>query len=335
MSNFQKDGRQRCVEVLKGNAVERVPVFPLLMSFSAERHGLTYHMFATNGAALAEAQLHAMERFGLDAITVCSDAFRLSADYGGDIVFPETTPPFLSSPLIGSASDIAKLGTPDPTAGRMGDRVAAARVLARGAGEQALAFGWVDMPFAEACSACGVGEFMMMLYDDPATGHRLLEKITGDVIRFALAQLEAGCVAIGAGDAAASLVSPEMYRDFALPYERRVIQAIHDADGFVKLHICGNTTALMQDMVSAEADLYNVDHLVDFELACATYGKAGKAFKGNIDPVEDMLRATPEHCRAKSRDCLAKAKGLPYMLSAGCEVPAATPDEVMEAFCGK
>ncbi|MCL1856369.1 MAG: uroporphyrinogen decarboxylase family protein [Kiritimatiellaeota bacterium] len=327
------DGRGRCLEALKGNAAGRVPVFPLLMSFAAERHGLTYRQFASDGAALAEAQLSAMERFGLDAVTACSDAFRLSADYGGDIVFPETTPPFLATPLIRSEADVARLGTPDPTAGRMGDRVNAARALAKGAGERALAFGWVDMPFAEACSACGLGEFMLWLCDAPALAHRLLEKITGDVIRFALAQLEAGCLAIGAGDAAASLVSPEMYRAFALPYERQVIRAIHDAKGLVKLHICGNTTALMDDMLAADADLYNVDHLVDFDTARTTYGKAGKAFKGNIDPVEDMLRATPEHCRAKSLACLAAAHGLPYMLSPGCEVPAATPDAVMHAFC--
>ena len=318
---------------MQGKAVERIPVFPLLMSFAAERHGLSYRTFASEGSALAAAQLRAMERFGLDAITACSDAFRLSADYGGDIVFPESTPPFLSSPLIRSASDIARLGTPDPTAGRMGDRVNAARLLAQGAGERAMAFGWIDMPFAEACSACGLGEFMVWLCDDPATAHRLLEKITDDVIRFALAQLEAGCPAIGAGDAAASLVSAEMYREFALPYERQVIRAIHDAGGFVKLHICGNTTALLTDMLDADADLYNVDHLVDFDFACATYGKVGRAFKGNIDPVEDMLRATPERCRQRSLECITKAKGLPYMLSAGCEIPAATSDAVMEAFC--
>ncbi|MCL1887821.1 MAG: hypothetical protein FWF96_02990, partial [Kiritimatiellaeota bacterium] len=192
------DDRRQCLDVLRGKPAGRVPVFPLLMSFAAERHGLTYRAFASDGAALAEAQLRAMERFGLDAVTVCSDAFRLSADLGGEAVFPETTPPFLASPLVRSASDIARLGSPDPSSGRMGDRVKAARILAKGAGERALAFGWVDMPFAEACSACGVGDFMMMLCDEPATARRLLDKLAGDVERFALAQMEAGCVAIGA-----------------------------------------------------------------------------------------------------------------------------------------
>jgi MtaA/CmuA family methyltransferase len=304
-----------------------------MMSFTAQYNGLTYRAFASDGKTLAEAQLNVMERFGLDAVTVCSDAFRLSAGCGGELIFPEATPPFLARPLVRSASDVDRLGTPDPTTGRMGDRVTAAQLLSRGAGENALAFGWVDMPFAEACSVCGLGDFMVMLCDEPSLAHRLLEKITADVIRFALAQLEAGCPAIGAGDAAASLVSPGMYREFALPYEQQVIRAIHDAGGLVKLHICGNTTTLLPDMAGADADLYHVDHLVDFDAARDTYAKAGKAFKGNMDPVEDLMRATPEHCHAKSLDCIARAKGLPYMLSPGCEVPAATPPAVLDAFC--
>jgi uroporphyrinogen-III decarboxylase len=87
-------------------------------------------------------------------------------------------------------------------------------------------------------------------------------------------------------------------------------------------------------MVRSGADLFNVDHLVPFEEACRVYGGARKCFKGNLDPVRDVLNATPEACRAKARACLARAAGLPYMLSAGCEIPAAVPDAVFRAFCG-
>jgi len=32
--------------------------------------------------------------------------------------------------------------------------------------------------------------------------------------------------------------------------------------------------------------------------------------------------------------CIETARGHPYMLSAGCEVPAGVTDEVFAAFCG-
>ena len=50
--------------------------------------------------------------------------------------------------------------------------------------------GWVDMPFAEACSLCGVQAFMMMIVDAPEAAHRLLAHLTKIVIDFALAQVE-------------------------------------------------------------------------------------------------------------------------------------------------
>jgi MtaA/CmuA family methyltransferase len=327
--------KERCLAAIRGEPADRVPVFPLLMFLAQDRAGITYREFAANGSALAEAQLAVRARFGVDAITACSDAFRITADLGAEMVYPEDKPPFASAPLVRAEADLARLGRPDPlrAGSRMCDRVRGTELMARAAGAECLVLGWVDMPFAEACSVCGVSAFMELLYDNPPLAHAILERLSLIVVDFARAQFAAGAPMIGAGDAAASLVSPAMYREFALPYEQRVVQAVHDAGGLVKLHICGRTQHLLADMIRSGADLFNVDHLVDFAAACAAYGAAGRCFKGNLDPVTDMLQATPAQCRARARRCLRLAAGRRYMLSAGCEVPAATPDAVFRAFC--
>ena len=335
------NGKERCLAAIQGRPVDRTPVFPLLMFFAADRFGATYREFAANGHVLAQAQLKARETFDLDAITVCSDAFRVSADLGGEMVYPEDKTPYLAAPLVRSEADLARaaaarerLGKPEGgAAGRMADRVRALEELLRSAGEECLVLGWIEMPFAEACNLCGVSEFLMMTYENPILAHQVLEFATDLNVDFARRQLDAGAPMIGAGDAAASLLSPRLFREFALPYERRVCSAIRDAGGLVKLHICGDTTALLDGMVQSGADLFNVDHLVDFRLARKTYGGAGKCFKGNIDPVADMLMASPQVCAERCRECLRLAEGASYMLSAGCEVPAGVADEVFRAFC--
>jgi uroporphyrinogen-III decarboxylase len=53
----------------------------------------------------------------------------------------------------------------------------------------------------------------------------------GVEIAFARAQVEAGADIIGLGDAVASQISPAMYRRFALPYEQRIFQAVHQMGG--------------------------------------------------------------------------------------------------------
>jgi len=327
--------KERCLAAIAGKPVDRSPVFPLLMFLAADRLGISYRRYATDGPALAEAQINIMRRFGVDAITACSDAFRLSADLGGEMAYPENHPPHLIRPLVTDAADLKRLRRPDPSrrGGRMADRTQAVREMAKAVGTECLVLGWVDMPFAEACSICGVQEFMILMIDEPALAHQLLDFLTDAVIDFSLVQIGAGAPMIGAGDAAASLVSPKLYREFALPREQRVCRAVHDAGGIVKLHICGNTAALLNDMAQSGADLFNVDHMVELAKAVEVYGAAGKCIKGNLNPVADLFQATPEHCRKQALECIATARGHPYMLSAGCEVPAGVSDEVFEAFC--
>lgn len=327
--------KERCLAAIAGEPVDRVPVFPLLMFFALQRIGITYREFARNGSSMAAAQLNIHSRFGVDAITACSDAFRISADLGGEMVFPDDSPPFLATPLVASAADFARLERPDPTTVgcRMADRAVGVKEMVRAVGDRCLVLGWVDMPFAEACSLCGVTEFMLALYDEPLLAHRILDFLADIVIDFALLQLEAGAPMIGAGDAAASLIGPELYREFALPYETRVCEAIQAAGGLTKLHICGNTVDLLRDMARTGADLFSVDHLVDLAIAREVFGEAGLCYKGNMDPVADMLQATPEHCLKQALTCIRVAEGTPYMVSPGCEVPGETPDDVFEALC--
>jgi len=329
------NSKHRCLAAIRGEPVDRVPVFPLIMFLAADRLGVSYRDYATNGHVMAEAQLKLRETFSVDAISACSDAFRVSADLGGEMVYPEDQTPYLSRPLVRSESDFKRLKRPDAArpGSRMADRSMAVDEMVKTVGDECLVLGWVDMPFAEACSVCGVSEFLLMMVDHPRLAHQILDFLTGIVIEFCLIQLEAGAPMIGAGDAAASLISDKMYREFVLPFEQRVCEAVHQASGLVKLHICGKTTHLLNDMVQSGADLFNVDHLVDLSTAREVYVNAGKCFKGNLNPVTDLLQATPAVCKQRAMDCLQLAEGSRYMLSAGCEVPAGVSDEVFMIFC--
>jgi len=328
------NGKQRSLAVLAGEQADRVPVFPLLMSFAVRFAGITYQEYASNGSSLAAAQIKAAERFHIDAITACSDAFRIAGDLGGHIAYYDDRPPGLLKPLISSHMDLNRLSrfdVSDPNS-RCGDRAIAVREMVQAMGNSHLVLGWVDFPFAEACSCCGCQEFLFMLYDEPELAHDILSFLTDIVIDFALCQLEQGAPMIGCGDAAASLISAPMFKEFALPYEQRVVEAIHAKGGLAKTHICGNTSAAMDLIVKNGSDLFNVDHLVNLNDAIKVYCGAGKAVKGNVNPV-DIMKSTPDEAFGMARKCIAQAGNNPYFLSAGCEIPSATKDETLAAFC--
>ena len=328
------NAKERCLAVLNREKPDRVPFFPLLMFFAAGRAGLEYRTYATDAAALADAQLHMFENYRVDAVTVCSDAFRVTADLGGEIGYPEDQTPHAVGALVKTAEELRALKRPDPMkpGSRMRGRVDAVEMLHKAVGKDALVCGWVEMPFAEVCDWFGVQDAMMMMFDDPELIHQALSFASEIEIDFAKAQIDAGADLVGCGDAAASLISADFFREFALPYEQKVTSAIRDYGALSKLHICGNTSKSLNLVAKSGASLVNIDSLVDFGHACDVFSKVGVPFKGNADPVRDLLNATPEAANEKGRALIIRAEGLPYMLGAGCEIPAAVPDEVYFAF---
>ena len=171
----------------------------------------------------------------------------------------------------------------------------------------------------------GVSRLLLDLADRPAWLEDLLEVCTQTEIAFALAQVQAGADLIGLGDSLASQISPKMYRQFALPYEQRIFAAVHAAGAKARLHICGNITRILPDVLFSGADIIDIDHLVDLGAARRVVGDQA-ALTGNMDPVSVMLQGSRDQVAQKVRDCI-RLGGQRYMSAAGCEIPPGTPPE--------
>jgi MtaA/CmuA family methyltransferase len=211
----------------------------------------------------------------------------------------------------------------------MSDRLAAIIGLREQVGDEVPIMGWVEGALAEAAVLRGVGTLMTDVYDRPNFVKDLLDVCVEVEIAFARAQIEAGADIVGLGDAVASQISPVMYREYALPYERRIVRAIHEMGGLARLHICGDTTQILEDMVVTEADIIDIDWMVDMATACRAFG-GGPSVCGNFDPVQVMLEGTPEDVYEATRQCMA-AGGDRSISAAGCEIPRATPHENLRA----
>jgi MtaA/CmuA family methyltransferase len=227
-------------------------------------------------------------------------------------------------PLLSGAKEWDTLPAWDPwEAARTRDRLQALQLYRERVGGHYPICGWIEGAAAEAGVLLGVTQFLEDTMLEPDETHKLLQRCADQAVAFGLAQLEAGADIIGIGDAVASLMSPRAYREFALPYEQRIIQAIHNAGGLVKLHICGNTSNHLADMATTGADIIDVDWMVDWAEAVRTFAGIAST-NGNFDPVGVLLRGTPEEVAAATQACL-DAGDARCMISAGCEVPVDTP----------
>jgi uroporphyrinogen-III decarboxylase len=55
-------------------------------------------------------------------------------------------------------------------------------------------------------------------------------------------------------------VSPELYREFCFERERKLVEHIHSLGAYAKIHICGNISAILPDVIRTGADIIDIDH---------------------------------------------------------------------------
>ncbi|HPD47460.1 MAG TPA: uroporphyrinogen decarboxylase family protein [Anaerohalosphaeraceae bacterium] len=324
--------KERIYATLKGEAVDRPAVAPIFMAWAAHYIGRTYREYYLDAAVLAESQIAVTRDFNIDQISAISDPWRETSAYGVEFEYPEEGVGKPKTRLIQSPDDVKKLGQIDVHGSpRAKDRIEGVRRLAEAMGRTHSVLGWVEGPIAEYGDLRGVENTLMDLIDKPEMFAEACEVIVASAIAFARAQIEAGADMIGVGDAAASLISPDMYVEHVLPWEKKLVDGIHEAGATVKLHICGNISNTIEHMARTGADVIDFDWMVPVEKARKAVGE-GITLCGNIDPSGVLLQGTPADVAAAAEKCLA-AGGKRFILMPGCEVPQGTAVENLRAFC--
>jgi len=324
--------RERYLAVIHRDRPDVLPRLPILMQFAAEHIGSFYGAFASDYRVLVEANLRCAEKFSIDQLSAISDPYRETAGFGAPIEFPRDGVPICLKPPLEDDLDLARLPRPDPLeAPRMRDRIEAIRAYKARTVDRFSIMGWVEGPAAEAADLRGVSNFLIDLLDDPGYANALMGRCVETAIAFGGAQIAAGADTIGIGDAVASQVSAKVYETLILPHEQRLVAALHEMRGHVRLHICGNITHLLPGIATLGLDIVDVDHMVNLAEARHRLGPR-VVLAGNIDPVSCVMRGTPETIDSAIRRCYAEA-GDPFMVAAGCEIPAPTPPANLAALC--
>jgi MtaA/CmuA family methyltransferase len=282
---------------------------------------------------LVEAQIHVADEFDFDYVSAISDPAREAADCGAAIEWFEDQPPAIdeSHALLRDASRLDSLSIPDPVASpRMRDRIEGISLLTEQAGSERLVEGWIEGPCAEAADLRGINTLMCDFFERPDLVQELFTFVVELETRFARAQIEAGADILGIGDAAASLVGPQIYEAFVWPYEKQLVDAVHAMGGLVRLHICGDTRPILKGIGELGCAIVDLDHMVPLAAAREAMGP-DQVLLGNLDPVSCLRKGTPESVTEAIARCHADA-GTRYIVGAGCEVVRDTPDDNIQAL---
>jgi MtaA/CmuA family methyltransferase len=325
--------RERVLLFLDKQPVDRLVLMPITMMFAADQIGAKYSDYASDHRVLVEAQIRTASLFDIDYVSCISDPAREATDCGASVNFFDDQPPAIdeTNALLSDKGRLAQLRAPDPLVGtRMLDRVRAAELFSQRIARERLVEGWIEGPCAEAADLRGINALMMDFFDDPSFVVDLFEFVLDMELSFAKAQVEAGVDIVGVGDAAASLVGPQIYGEYVWPFEKRLVEGLQKLGTRVRLHICGNISPILERIGELGCDIVDLDWMVSVADARQAMGP-DQILLGNIDPVAVLLKGSASIVKEKLGQCRSEA-GSNYVVGAGCEVPRGTPHENMLAM---
>jgi uroporphyrinogen decarboxylase len=333
------NGYQRIDAALRGEQTDRTPVVLHNFMVAAREAGYTQKEFGTDPGKAAEAFIRITEKYDLDGIVMDLDTATIAGALGVPVDFPEHEPARCEGALLTSLDEIDTL--PEPDVGRdehVQVWLETMRLLKAHFGDEKYLRGSVDQaPFSIASMIRTPGEWMMDLMDEEQheNVHRLLEYCTRASCRFIELMADAGAHMVATGDSPAGpdMISPEMYREFARPYEDRIGEQAHACGVRYLLHICGDTTELLDQFPGRPIDAIELDYKTDLNRVADVLRDTSLCFWGNVDPSGILTRGTSEQVRAVAEHVMDVFRGCPrFVLCSGCALPSTAPEENLRAF---
>lgn len=318
---------ERFRDALGGRPKDRVPLFPMIAGWAAKTFsGVPLSELAKDPKGIVDAQVRAREAVGHDALFAYADALFVPEAFGCQIRYPAAGP--LAEPLPFkpvTLEDIDRIPVPDP---RNGGRLPIIHEVVRGLSAYGRGdipvLGALEGPFTTTCRIIEPDLVMRMIFKSRQVLEALLDRMTGFLLEFGRALKENGANVIFLPEptASATMISPKVFRELVLPRLQRLTGGLAMP---CILHICGDTSLILDLMDKSGADVLSLDQCMN--LAGARAVVPDQVLGGNVDPINALLMGSEEKVAENTLDCLRAAGTGKYILMTGCGVPPGTSIE--------
>jgi len=181
---------------------------------------------------------------------------------------------------------------------------------------------YVIGPFTLAGLMMGANDIALATVDSPDVVMATVNFCEHVVIDFAKALQEAGAEMICILDPTAVILSPASFCQFA---GRSIENVVRHLNTRTILHICGNTTHLLEPMCDTGVQGLSLDSAVSIPHA-AQCVPGDVVLIGNVNPVTTMLQGDRLKVRRDTTALLdAMREHENFIMSTGCDLPAETP----------
>jgi len=305
-----------------------------LPEYQAVRGGVDFLTLCKTPELAAKVTKQPIDILGVDAAILFSDILIPVEAMGMHLEFSDKKGPVLNDPIRTKAG-VDRLVIPD-TEDSMPFVLETIRRLRAELAVPLIGFSGAPFTLAtymiEGGSSKNFLNTKKMMFQNPGLFHAFMEKITQTVITYLASQIKAGAQAVQIFDSWAGVLSPEDYREFAVPYVKTAVSELRK-EGVPIIYFVNDCSALLGDVKKSAADVVGIDWRVDLREAVK---KLGKKFvvQGNLDPCALFL--PKEKIEDRVKDILWKgefAKGHIFNLGHGIlpETPVENAQAMVEA----
>ncbi|MDD4250447.1 MAG: MtaA/CmuA family methyltransferase, partial [Methanosarcina sp.] len=296
--------KERLYRALRKQPVDRMPAVCFTQTATVEQMeacGAFWpeaHADATKMATLAEAG-HTL--IGFEAVRVPFDITAEAELFGCGIKAGDLKQqPSVIKHVVKNLEDLDKLREYNLNEGRISQVLEAVKILSEKYGKELPIIGSMIGPFSLAQHLNGDAWFGNLFTGEEVVP-ALLDFCSDFNIAYAKAMAENGMDTLAIIDPTASyeLIGGEFYEKYALPYQKKIVDAMKELDIATVLHICGNTTKGLSIMEKTGVEGISVDQRVD--IATAKGNVENALIIGNLDPVAVLWNGTPEDVAAASK----------------------------------
>jgi len=284
--------RERMDCLRKGQVPDRVPFVPSVYEHGARLIDRTPGPVSRDAGLMAQAALKAYELYQHDLVTVGIDIYNIepqalgcqvSQGEGGSIPGVKTHPLANAGP-----SDIDRLAVPQPgESNRLGVIEEACRRVYEQIGREVWVYACMSGPFSQAVELRGFERLIVDTIENPPMVHRLLEHTT-ELTKHQVSRLsETGCgVNLYESWATIPLITPALFAEYVVPYNRRVIDMVRDRYDTEPPAVImgGNINLLVDFFVEVGTSLMAVDYKADFDLIRSRTAERDIIVRGCVDP---------------------------------------------------
>lgn len=258
-----------------------------------------------------EVTLQPVQSLGVDAAIVFKDILLPLIPMGIDLEYVKDKGPVIHNP-VRTIQDISAL-RPIVPEDDLSNVMETIQILRQELPAAVPLIGFAGAPFTIASYMIEGGSSRhylvtkSLMYSDPNTWHKLMDKIAQMTADYLVAQINAGAQVVQLFDSWVGALSPDDYRQYVLPHSTVVLKAASET-GVPVIHFGTATATLLKAMHQAGGSVIGLDWRIMLDQAWDHLGH-DVAVQGNLDPA--LLLAPMPVLEQRVVKILEQARGRP------------------------